>query len=195
VEEKPAGKSKKTPKADIRNIFRSISMRVFRNIGWLRDEPQRADHQPEEAFQTLLLTLNLLIARYENLVLCRSNIPSMKYMFALLMWDFAPGITVQICRMTLDWLKKARLDTEKLIADNISVYHVACGSIGADKFLLHIQETMDMIYQHVTDDDLKQEKESPLLQAKLRELSNVKLMLLELDRSHDTSITSIISCA
>jgi hypothetical protein len=164
-------------------------MRVFRNIGWLRDEPQMADHPPEEAFQSLLLTLNLLIAHYENLVLCRSNIPFMKYMFALIMWDFAPGITPQICRLALDWLKKARKDAEKLIADNISVYHVACGNISADKFLLHLQDTIDMIYRRVTDDDLKQGNHSPLLQKKLKELSGIKLMLLELDRTHHTSIT------
>jgi hypothetical protein len=189
AETKPAGKNKKTPKAGVRTIFKDISMRVFRNIGWLRDEPQMADHPPEEAFQSLLLTLNLLIAHYENLVLCRSNIPFMKYMFALIMWDFAPGITPQICRLALDWLKKARKDAEKLIADNISVYHVACGNISADKFLLHLQDTIDMIYRRVTDDDLKQGNHSPLLQKKLKELSGIKLMLLELDRTHHTSIT------
>ena len=174
------------------SIFRSVSMRVFRNIGWIRDDLPDSDNKLEKTFQNLLLTLNLVIARYENLVLCRSNIPHMKYMFALILWDFAPVITPQVCRITLEWLKLARKEALKLLSDNVSVYHVACGQISADKFLLHVQETMDVIYKHVTDEDLKQEKDTPQMRAKLKELSVIKLMMLELDRSH---AESIILCA
>jgi len=184
TEDKPAGKNKNSPRPDTRDIFRDVGTRVFRGIGWLRDELPATDNKSEKTFRNLLRTLNLVIARYENLVLCRSNIPHMKYMFALILWDFAPVITPQICRMTLEWLKIARKETEKLISDNISVYHVAQGSISADKFLTHIQDTMDVIYQSVTDDELKQEKDSPQIQAKLNELSHIKFMLLELDRTH-----------
>lgn len=191
AEKKPAGKDKPL-QPDMQSVFRSVSMRVFRNIGWIRDDLPDSDHKLEKTFQNLLLTLNLVIARYENLVLCRSNIPHMKYMFALIVWDFAPVITPQICRITLEWLKLARKEASKLLSDNVSVYHVACGQISADKFLLHVQETMDVIYKHVTDEDLKQEKDTPQMRVKLRELSAIKLMMLELDRSH---AESIILCA
>ena len=179
-----SGKSRNCFFGDSLSVFKTISARVFRNIGWLRDDAATADGKLEKVFQNLLLTLNLVIARYENLVLCRSNIPFMKYMFALILWDFAPAITPQICRMTKEWLKIAQAQTEKLLADNVAVYHVAYGNISAEKFLLHIQETLDVINKHVSDDELKQEKDPSLMQDKFRELSRIKLMLLELDRSH-----------
>lgn len=183
IEEKPAGRSKGSAKPDIPAVFRNIGSSIFRNIGWLRDEPPATDHKLEKTFHNLLLTVNLVIARYENLVLCRSYIPHMKYMFALILWDFAPAITAQICRITLEWLKIARQETEKLIADNISVCHVTCGSISANEFLTYIQEAMDVIHRHVTDDELKPEKDCPLMQTKLNQLSHIKFMLLELDRT------------
>lgn len=171
------------PRDNTSRVFQSICTRVFRTIGWLRDTPAMTDNNPAETFQNLSLTLSLIIARNDNLLLCRSYTPFIKYIIALFQWDIAAVITPQICRNTLGWLNKARQETEKLIIDNISVYHVACGNISADKFLLHIQDTVDVIYQHVTDDDLKEGKDSPLLRAKFKELSSIKLMLLEFDRS------------
>jgi hypothetical protein len=49
---------------------------------------------------------------------------------------------------------------------------------------------MGVIYRHVTFDDLKQEEDSPRIRAKLKALSNIKLLLLELDRSHTTPVIS-----
>ncbi len=183
-EEKPAGRSPKITPAYIRRVFRNVGTRIFHNIGWLRNETPSTDGNLEKIFQNLLLTINLVIARYENLVLCRSNIPHLKYMFAMILWDFAPWISLELCRITLGWLRIARDETKKLIPDNISVYHVACGSISAEKFLSHIQDTMDIIQSHLSDEDLKQENDSPLIRKKLKELSGVKLILLELERLH-----------
>lgn len=179
----PAGKSSNAVKTGIHRIYKNISMRIFRSIGWLRDEHIAVDNKLEDTFQNLLITINMVIARYENLILCRSNIPFIKYTVALSLWDFTPTITPQICRMTLEWLKQAAIETEKLIADNISVYHVAYGNISADKFLLLIRDTIDVIYQHVTDDDLQQEHDSPLVRGKMKKLSDLKLMLLDLEHS------------
>lgn len=179
-------------KPDIAAVFRNVSTRIFRNIGWLRSDVPDADNKMEKIFQNTLLTINLFIGRYENLVLCRSNLPFMKYMFALLIWDFAPVITLQICRITLEWLKLALKEAETLPANNISVYHVACGQISAEKFIRHVQETMDVIHKHVSDEDLQQEKDTPQMNAKLKELSDIKLMLLELDR---TRTEPLILCA
>jgi hypothetical protein len=189
AEEKPAGKKTKMPPIDIQGIFRSVCTSVFRNIGWLRDEAPMTGNNLEKVLQDFSLTLNRVIARNDNLLLCRSYIPFMKYVIAFSLWDFAPGgITPKICRLTLQLLEMARKEAEKLIEDNLYVYHVTDGHISADKFLLHIQDTIDIIHQHISDDDLKQEKDSPLIQAKLKDLSNIKLILLELDRSHTEPI-------
>jgi len=189
VDKKSAGKDKN---AEARDVFKDVSTRVFRNIGWIRTDAASADHKLDKTFQNLFLTINLVIARYDNLVLCRSNIPHMKYMFALILWDFAPAISPQTCQLTLEWLKLSRREAEKLIKDNVSVYHVACGKISAEKFIEHVQNTIDVILKHVTEDELKQEKDLPQLRAKFAELSNIKLMLLELDR---TQTEQIILCA
>ena len=177
-----SGKKMNIQSADVRGVFQNVSQCIFTTIGWLRDNIPAADNKPGKSDQLLLLIVNLVIARYENLVLCRSNIPFMKFMFALILWDFAPSLTPHLCRIVLDWLRKARAETEKLIPDHIAVYHMVAGSISADKFVLHIQETIDVICRHVTEEDLRQRKDSPLFRAKLKKLSAIKLMLLELDR-------------
>jgi len=179
---KPAGNKINTHSAAVRGIFQNVSQCVFKTIGWLRDDVQTTGNKTEKSDKLLLLIVNLVIARYENLVLCRSNIPFMKFMFALILWDFAPSITPQLCMIVLDWLRKARVETEKLIPDNIAVYHMIRGNIPADEFMLHIQDTIDMIYRHISADDLRQRKDSPVLRAKLGKLSTIKLMLLELER-------------
>ncbi len=186
------GKTGKHSAAETEAIFRNVSTRVFRSIGWIRDDLAPSDKGLEKTFQNLLLTINLFIARYENLVLCRSNIPHMKYMFALILWDFAPAVSRQVCRITLEWLNMARNEAEKLIKDNVKVYHVACGKISPEKFIEHIQNSIDVITKHVSEDDLKQDKDSPQLNARLKELSGIKLMLLELDRA---KVDQAILCA
>ncbi|MEE9910190.1 MAG: hypothetical protein K4571_00570 [Deltaproteobacteria bacterium] len=183
VKNKTKGNSAKLLSTDVRGVFLDVSQCIFRSIGWLNADEPATGNPSANSGRNLLLILDLLIARYENLVLCRSNIPFMKYMFALILWDFAPSITPRLCRIVLGWLKKAHYETEKLIDDNIAVYHVVNGVISADKFLLHIQEAIDVIGRHFTEDDLRQGKDSPLLQAKLKKLSGIKLMLLELERS------------
>ncbi len=179
---KPAGNKINALSAGVRGIFQNVSQCIFKTIGWLRDDLRTTGNKAEKGDRLLLLIVNLVIARYENLVLCRSNIPFMKFMFALILWDFAPSITPQLCMIVLDWLKKARIETEKLIPDNIAVYHMIHGNIRADEFMLHVQDTIDIIYRHISEDDLRQRKDSPVLRAKLRKLSNIKLMLLELER-------------
>lgn len=170
------------PRADIHRVFRDISTRIFYNIGWLSNQWPADEDKRGKAFQNLFFTINLFIARYENLVLCRSNIPHMKYMFAMILWDFAPGISLELCRITLGWLKAAQKEAQKLRPDNVYIYHVACGSISVERFLSHIQDAINIIRQHISDTDLEMENDSPLIQAKLKKLTTVKLFLRELDR-------------
>lgn len=179
---KPAGNKINTLSVGVHGIFRNVSQCIFKAIGWLQDDVQTPGKKTEKSDRLLLRIVNLVIGRYENLVLCRSNIPFMNFMFALILWDFAPSITPQLCLIVLDWLKKSRIETEKLIPENIAVYHITRGNIRADEFILHIQDTIDIIYHHISEDDLRQRKDSPVLRTKLRKLSNIKLMLLELDR-------------
>ncbi|MDD4242519.1 MAG: hypothetical protein PHG54_13915 [Smithellaceae bacterium] len=130
---------------DVGGIFNRVSNRVFRNIGWLADSSARSGGTQNKSLQDLLATITLFIARYENLVMCRSNIPHMYYMFALILWDFAPARTPQLCRGILSWLGCAQNAAEKLTADNLSVYSVVCGNIGVEAFLANVQNAADQV--------------------------------------------------
>jgi hypothetical protein len=130
---------------DVGGIFNRVSERVFRNIGWLADSTARSSGTRNKNFQDLLATITLFIARYENLVMCRGNIPHMYYMFALILWDFAPVRTPQLCRAILAWLGCAQNAAEKLIADNLAVYSVVCGNIGVEAFLSNVQNAADQV--------------------------------------------------
>ena len=166
------------PRTDVAEIFKSVSSQIFRNIGWLREDIPDQENKVKQ----LSRTLSLLIARYENLVLCRSNSPYIKYQFGMLTWDFAPQINLQIFRMTMEWLRIAIKEAEPLIADNISVYDLVCGQISAGQFMDHVRATMDVLCQHVKEEDFHQETHNPQMIKKLKELSSIKLMFRALNR-------------
>jgi hypothetical protein len=75
-----------------------------------------------------------------------------------------------------------RIETEKLSNDNIFVYQMSINFISANKFISLIQEAIDVINNHVTADELKKDDNSLIDQDKLKEMSKIKLILLELDR-------------
>ncbi|MGV8057310.1 MAG: hypothetical protein AB2L12_04630 [Smithellaceae bacterium] len=83
--------------------------------------------------------------------------------------------------MVLNLLNDACIETEKLIADNLSVYRISVNYIAPDVFLMRLRETIHFIKKLITEDDLKNGYNSPLEPQKEKELSQIKLMLLELD--------------
>ena len=167
---------------DNNNVFKKIGNGIFIEIGYLRNEFSPDREISESAFQNFINTLVFVIPRYENSLLSRSYIPYSKYLFCQLMWDFAPRLTMGICNQILSWLNEASIETKKLIGDNISVYKASINYISADKFLIQIQETIDIIKKFVTDDELKKGDNSPIDQNRLKEMSKTKLILWELDR-------------
>lgn len=176
----------------IREVFKTVGLRVFRMIGWVQDDLPSSEHRLEKTYQDLLSTINLVIARYDNLVLCRSYIPHLRFMLALIIWDFAPVMTAQVCRITLEWLKLARQEAEKLVKDNVAVYHMVCGKISAERFIEHVNDTIGVILRYIREEDLQEGKDQGQDCSHFAHLSGVKLMLLELDR---TQTQPVILCA
>ncbi len=166
---------------DSNNVFKKMGLRLFAEIGFLNDEILPDGNISEATFNNLLVTLASMNARHENSMLSRSYIPYAKYLFAILLWDFTPHFTLGIYHTVLNMLIEARRDTEKLIADNLSVYHISVNYVAPDVFLLRLQETIDLVRQLLTEDDLKKGDNFPLDPEKIKTISRTKLMLLELD--------------
>jgi len=167
---------------DKHDVFRKVGIRFFTEIGWLRDDVCTEGNINEAAFRGFLLALRNIVERLENSMMARSYIPFIKYPFCAIMWDFAPYLTLEICKLILGLLQEIRVETEKLMDDNIFVYQMSINFITADKYLSLIQAITDVINNSITADEFKKDDDSPIAQDKFKELSKIKLILLELDR-------------
>jgi hypothetical protein len=164
------------------NVFKKVGIHFFTEIGWLRNDVSAEGNSNESAFHGFLLALRDIVARLENSLLARGYVPFVKYSFCTILWDFSPYMTVGVCKLILSILHEVRIETEKLSNDNIFVYQMSINFISANKFISLIQEAIDVINNHVTADELKKDDNSLIDQDKLKEMSKIKLILLELDR-------------
>jgi hypothetical protein len=167
---------------DKHDVFRKVGIRFFIEIGWLRNDVSTEGNINESDLYGCLLALRNIVARLEISMLARSYIPYVKYGICTLFWDFAPYLTVGICKLILSILHEARLETENLSNDNIFVYQMSINFISVDKFISLIQEAIDAINHYLTADELKKDDNSLMDHDKLKEMSKIKLILLELDR-------------
>jgi hypothetical protein len=181
ADEKLLSKTNNEILLDSNNVFKKMGLRLFAELGLLNNEILPDGNISESTFNNLLVILASMNARHENSMLSRSYIPYAKYLFAVLLWDFTPHFTLGIYHTVLDMLNEARSDTEKLIADNLSVYQISVNYVAPDVFLLRLQDTIDLIRKLLTDDDLKKGDNFPLDPEKIKKISQTKLMLLELD--------------
>jgi hypothetical protein len=169
---------------DKHDVFRKVGIRFFYALGWLRNEVTAPGDRNELTFLILLIKLKDTIARYENSMLTKGYVPYIKYLFCIVLWDFAPYLTIGICKYILGALNEAIIKTEKLITENIFVYQASINFISTDKFISLIQAALDMINNYFTADDLKKDDGSLIDQDKFKELSKIKLILLEFDRCY-----------
>ncbi|MBN1474565.1 MAG: hypothetical protein JW914_08120, partial [Syntrophaceae bacterium] len=167
---------------DSNNVFNKVGLRMFTALGWLKEDIPSNGNISESSFNNLLITLSRINARQDNSMLSRNYIPYVKFLFAMFLWDFTPYFTVEIYDTVLYLLNEARRETEKLIPDNICVYKICQNFVTPAEFLGHIKETEDLIKKLVTRDDFKQGDGLYLNPEKQKELSKIKLMLLELTR-------------
>ncbi|PKN04527.1 MAG: hypothetical protein CVU74_06420, partial [Deltaproteobacteria bacterium HGW-Deltaproteobacteria-9] len=181
ADEKLLGAAENNSLVDSNDVFKKTGIRLFTEVGWLNNEDFSDGNISESAFNNLLVILASINARHDNSMLSRSYIPYVKYLFALLLWDFTPRFTLGICNMVLLLLNEALSETEKLIADNLSVYKISVNYVAPEIFILRLQETIGVIKKLITDDDLKKGDNFPLDPVKLKEIARTKLMLLELD--------------
>ncbi|MFA5322751.1 MAG: hypothetical protein WC373_08765 [Smithella sp.] len=181
-DEKLIDKKKYASLTDNRNVFKKVGFRFFTEIGWLQNEGSEEGKLNELAFYGLLLAVTNIVERLDNSLLARIYIPYIKFLFCILLWDIVPFLTIGICKKILGILNDIRIDTEKLTMDNLCVYQMSIKFISADKFISLIQESIDIINNCLTGDELKKDDNTLIGQDRLKEMSATKLILLELDR-------------
>ena len=166
---------------DSSNVFIKNGIRLFAELGWLSDEILPDASITESTLNSLLTIIASINARHENSMLSRSYIPYVKYLFGILLWDFAPLFTLGVYNMVLNLLNEARTETEKIIADKLSVYQISVNYIAPDEFLMRLQYTIDLIKKITTSNDLTSGDNFLSDPEKIKEISQTKLILLELN--------------
>jgi hypothetical protein len=166
---------------DNADVFRQSGLRLFKTMGWIRNDTPTADLPSREDFDNIINTSMLTFSRYENAMLGRSYIPYMHYLFALMLWDFTPFLTPLVLRMVLELLAGARLKAQALIKDNICVYQVLASYLPAEQFIARIDRSIHLIKTYVSDADLKKGDGFVISPAKAQKMAKIKLMLLEVD--------------
>jgi len=165
---------------DDKNIFRQAGARTLRTLGLL---PNHTLSTSDGIDDELSLKAALMIAsKNKNTMLGRSYIPYIQYTYAMVLWDFSPRRTAPVCRIVRYLLDQARINAEKLIHDNLSVYHVFSGFMFADQYIRHIDHAIDIIKTFFPDDDMARGNDFSIGKAKEQKMSRTKLMLLEVDR-------------
>jgi hypothetical protein len=174
---------KNTPLLDNHDALKKVAMRIFVEMGWVKDEIPYNINIGEASFNNLLMTFAAINTRHDNSMVSRCYIPYVKYLFAAFLWDLSPYLNLGIYNTVLGLLNEARAETENLLVPyNLCVYKICQNYVEADKFIEHVQETIDLIKKSATDKDFKAENNLLLDHDKAKELSKIKLMLLELER-------------
>lgn len=168
---------------DNKNVFRKIGARVFAELGWIKEAFSPDGNISESSLNNLLMILTAINARHDNSMVSRCSLPYVKHLFAAFLWDLSPCLNLGIYNAVLALLNEARAETVKLLVPyNLCVYKICQNYVEAEKYIEHVQETIDLIKKSATDNDFKAENNFRLEPNKAKELSKIKLMLLELER-------------
>ena len=167
---------------DDKNIFRQAGIRTLRTLGLLPNHtfPNPDEHKTEDDIS--MQAASFIFSKNQNVILGRSYVPYAQYTYAIALWDFAPRLTAPVCRLVRYLLDQARLNAEKLLQDNICVYHVFSGFMFADRYIQHIDHSIDIVKTFIPDDDLASGDNFPISQVKEQKMARTKLMLVEVDR-------------
>jgi hypothetical protein len=140
---------------DDNNIFRQAGIRSLRILGLLpQGDPQDPDVVKDDEAQAVSLQAAALIRdRNHNTRMGRSYIPYAQYISAIVLWDFTPRLTKPVCNLVLNLLNEARANAEKLLQDNVSVYHVFLGFMFADRFVRHIDHAIKIVKTFSSEGD------------------------------------------
>ena len=167
---------------DDKNIFRQAGIRTLTTLGLMPVGFSQSSDEPVSDIDIGLKAALFIFSKNQNFMHGRSYIPYTQYMLAMILWDFAPKLTLSVGRIVRHLLEQARHNTIKLLKDNLCVYHVFSGFIPSDRYIRHVEQMIDLIKTFISDDDLTRGDDYPIHPAKAQKMSQIKLMLIEMDR-------------
>jgi len=120
------------------DLWSKKAKNIFTYLGWFDDSLKNM----------IKLRLEKAIETYEDSVVLRTYIPNIKYVFATLMFDFSPEITVGLVNKVHNYLEQARARAEELRDANLAIYSITtCFSQlqDADSFIKCINRSIQAI--------------------------------------------------
>ncbi len=181
------------PLIDINNVYESTGIEVIDFLGWTdlpflvtEDSLKNRNNIVEQVNSFLDQILNLF-QMYESSMLFRLSFPNKKFVYAAMVFDFSPFITVRMVKKTISWLEEARVEAEKLKKDKIGVYVIlSCyGRIhNPESYIKFIDKTITSI-KNIIGWDLQRDDDYIIDKKKF---SGFKLMLLGLEDKVETGI-------
>ena len=92
---------------DRNDVFRQTSIRLFANAGLLTKISANPEDLTDEEQFVLFAWIIEAYDRYANSVRCPSYHATVQFAFAMLMFDFAPVLTVGVLKIIIKWMREA----------------------------------------------------------------------------------------
>ncbi|KPA09632.1 hypothetical protein MHK_010165, partial [Candidatus Magnetomorum sp. HK-1] len=127
------------PIIDKNDIYHEVGKDIFEFLGWI-------DSDDEDFLNKKIITA---IKIYENSLLQRSYIPNIKLSFSILLFDFAPVITVGRVRLVLKMLEQAKIYAEKLKLYKVGAVTRSSYVQSPENFIKSIDKTTDLLIKKV----------------------------------------------
>lgn len=92
---------------DRHGVFRELAQRLFCNLGWAARLPPPGTQLSAEEQLALFLRIHQAFERYDNTVLAEGYRATIHHAFAMLLYDFAPALSVGLLQIILERLRHA----------------------------------------------------------------------------------------
>lgn len=102
------------PLTDRFDIFRGTAKEFSCALGWTGELPENGGDYSEAGETELFTRILSAFELYDNAVQLRSYGANVKYAFAILLFDFAPRLTVGLLKMMLAWLSESENQVREL---------------------------------------------------------------------------------
>jgi len=151
---------------DKNNICKKITQEMFFSLGWLSSLSPETSHL-DDLFNRLIYS----VSKYEDSEQLRSQQPSTKLVYAILLWDFYPRLTFKIAKQVIKCLNDA-IDLAKSIEkDNIGItalIRLTADTLPSHLFIYYVNQIIKKIEEKIgTLDELSDVDENESLENKV----------------------------
>ncbi|MFO8049879.1 MAG: hypothetical protein R6U29_12665 [Desulfosudaceae bacterium] len=152
------------------DIIHDISLQTWKLLGWIQDE---SPDDSKEAYRFFFDRLNNQMKQYAEEVSVTNWSPSLKCLFAGLLWNSLPEVSVAVAKLILFLYNEAIQEAERLSRFNIGVFSASgCYTlIQSPAHFIRNAQTYIRLLKEVLQDDLEQPDEQIIPREKIRQLA------------------------